>query len=38
MKNLSDTIVNQTHDILACNALPQPAAPPRGLTTGTGLN
>jgi hypothetical protein len=32
MKNLSDNIMNQTRDILACNAFPQPAAPPRALT------
>jgi hypothetical protein len=29
MKNSSDTIGNQTRDLLACSAVPQPIAPPR---------
>ena len=29
MKNLNDTIGNQTRDLPACNAVPQPTAPPR---------
>jgi len=28
-KNYSDTIGNQTHDLPACSAVPQPTAPPR---------
>jgi len=28
MKNSNDTIGNQTHDLLACTAVPQPTAPP----------
>jgi len=28
MKNSSDTIGNQTRDLPACNAVPQPTAPP----------
>jgi hypothetical protein len=28
MKNSSNTIGNQTRDILACRAVPQPTAPP----------
>jgi hypothetical protein len=27
MKNSSDTIGNQTHDLPACSAVPQPTAP-----------
>ena len=29
MKNSNDTIGNRTRDLLACNAVPQPTAPPR---------
>jgi hypothetical protein len=29
MKNSNDTIGNQTHDLLACSAVPQPTATPR---------
>ena len=29
MKNSNDTIGNQTHDLPACSAVPQPTAPPR---------
>jgi len=29
MKNSNDTIRNQTHDLLACSAVPQPTVPPR---------
>jgi hypothetical protein len=29
MKNSSDTIGNQTRDLPACGAVPQPTAPPR---------
>ena len=28
-KNSIDTIVNRTRDLPACNAVPQPTAPPR---------
>ena len=28
MKNYSDTIGNRTRDLSACNAMPQPTAPP----------
>jgi CHASE3 domain sensor protein len=28
MKNSNNTIRNQTHDLLACSAAPQPTAPP----------
>jgi len=28
MKNLNDTIGNQTRDLPACSAVPQPTAPP----------
>jgi hypothetical protein len=31
MKNSNDTIGNRTRDRLACSAVPQPTAPPRGL-------
>jgi len=31
MKNSSDTIGNQTRDLLACSTVPQPTAPPRAL-------
>jgi hypothetical protein len=29
MKNPNDTISNQTHNLLACTAVPEPAAPLR---------
>ena len=29
MKNPSDSVRNQTHDLVACNAVPQPTVPPR---------
>ena len=29
MKNSHDTLGNQTHDLLACSAVPQPTVPPR---------
>jgi len=29
MKNSSDTIGNQTHDLLACSTVPQPTVPPQ---------
>ena len=29
MKNSNDTIGNRTRDLPACNAMPQPTAPPR---------
>ena len=29
MKNSNDTIGNQTRDLPACSAMPQPTAPPR---------
>ena len=32
MKNSSDTIRKRTHDLPACNALPQPTAPPRAFS------
>jgi len=28
MKNSIDTIGKETHDLVACNAVPQPTAPP----------
>jgi len=31
MKNSNDTIGNETRDIPACSAVPQPTAPPRAL-------
>jgi hypothetical protein len=31
MKNSIDTIRNQTRDLSACSAVPQPTAPPRAL-------
>jgi len=33
MKNSSDTIGNETHDLLTCSAVPQPTAPPRTAKT-----
>jgi len=35
MKNSSNTIGNQTRDLLACSAVPQPTASPRAPVTGT---
>jgi hypothetical protein len=32
MKKSNDTIGNRTRDLPACNAVPQPTAPPRALT------
>jgi hypothetical protein len=32
MKNSNDTIGNRTRDLPGCGAVPQPTAPPRGLT------
>jgi hypothetical protein len=29
MKNSNDTLENRTHDLVACSAAPQSAAPPR---------
>jgi hypothetical protein len=41
MKNPSDLIENRTRDLRACNAVPQPTAPPRAyndlLSTPTGI-
>jgi len=34
MKNSNDTIANRPHVLLACSAVPQQAAPPRGIYTG----
>jgi len=31
-KNFSDTIGNRTHDLPACNAVPQPTAPPLSIS------
>ena len=35
MKNSNDSIGNRTHDLPACNAVPQPTAPPRAPRVGT---
>jgi hypothetical protein len=32
MKNANDSIGNRIRDLLACSAVPQPAAPPRAAT------
>ena len=38
VKNSNDSIGNRTRDLPACNAVPQPTAPPRGPTCGnTGV-
>jgi len=34
MKNSTDTIENGTRDLLACNAVPQPTAPPHASIEG----